>query len=355
MNRLNDLFKSLPNEIDCAFITSDINRFYFTGMKSSAGYVLAFKEKSYLLIDFRYYEKAQQLVKSCEVILLKDFKKQANDLFFKHNVKSIAIESFTLTVSQLSDYKKIFKDYNIDSSDKLSQGINDLRIIKSQDEIAKIRNAQQIAEKAFDNVLNHIKVGKTEKEIALALDFFMLENGADALSFDTIVLTGTNTSLPHGVPSQAVMKQNDFILMDYGAVYEGYHSDMTRTICIGTPTDEMCLVYDTVLKAQTTALENAKAGIMGFELDKLARDVIIKAGYGDNFGHSLGHGVGLEIHEYPNASPLSKTVLKSNMIITIEPGIYLPDKFGVRIEDFVIITDESCENITNCAKKLICV
>lgn len=322
-------------------------------MKSSAGYILAFKGKSYLLIDFRYIEKARITVKNCEVILLTDFKTQAIDLIKKHNAKIIAVESETVTISQLSKLKLFFEGYTIDSSDKLSAAITTLRSVKTKDEVIKITTAQRIAEKAFENVLNFIKVGKTEKEIALEINNYMLKNSAEDLSFETIALTGENTSLPHGVPSDTKVKKGDFVLMDFGAIYDGYHSDMTRTVCVGEPDEKMQFIYETVLNAQITALENAKAGIKGKELDKIARDIIGKAGFSVNFGHSLGHGVGMEIHEFPNAAPTSEVVFKKNMIITIEPGIYLPNEFGVRIEDFIVIKENSCENITKCVKNLI--
>ena len=324
-------------------------------MKSTAGYILAFPEKAYLLIDFRYIEKAKKTAKDCEVILLKNLKNQCEELLKKHNAKTICIESDNVTISDLQQLNKQFEGYELDITTKLSNAITQLRSIKTPEEIEKITKAQRIAEKAFENVLNFIQPGKTEKEIALELNFYMLRNGAEALSFDTIALTGKNTSLPHGVPSDASVKSGDFVLMDYGAVYDGYHSDMTRTICVGTPTDEMREVYETVLRAQTKAIEYVRAGITGKELDAIARDEIFFAGYGDNFGHGLGHGVGMEIHEYPNAAPAFDKIIEENTVITIEPGIYLPDKFGVRIEDFIVVKQNFCENITKCAKNLICI
>ena len=213
--------------------------------------------------------------------------------------------------------------------------------------------AQRIAEKGFDHMLCFIKEGKTEKEIQFELDYYMLSNGAEALSFDTIALTGKNTSMPHGVPGDTAVQAGDFVLMDFGAVVNGYHSDMTRTVCVGKPTDEMREVYDIVLKAQLAGLDAVRSGITGSELDGVARKIISDAGYGECFGHSLGHGVGMEIHESPYATPSSSELLESDMIITVEPGIYLPDKFGVRIEDFVVVREDGCFNMTNAPKVLI--
>lgn len=353
MEKFEKLFNNLSSDIDCALITSDINRRYFCGMKSSAGYIVAFREKSYLLIDFRYFEKAQATVSNCEVILLKNVKSQILELLIKHKAKVIGIESETMTISELSRIKTLFEGYNIDSSENLSKAIMELRIIKTQSEIDKIASAQAIAEKAFDNVLNFIKVGVTEKEIALQLDFYMLKNGAEDLSFETIALTGKNTSLPHGVPGENKVQSGDFVLMDYGAVYDGYHSDMTRTVCVGNPSCEMKNIYDVVLTAQEKAINAIKTGIKGKDLDSIARNYILNSGYGEYFGHGLGHGVGMEIHEYPNANLSSQTEFKENMIVTVEPGIYLPQKFGVRIEDFVVVKENKCKNLTKCAKKLI--
>ncbi len=354
MNRFQKLTELLPKEIDCALITSDVNRRYFTGFKSSAGVAAVFKDKAYLIIDFRYFEKATSTVKNCEVIELKKLMEQLKQLCEKHNAKTIAVETHTMTIHELNAYKNSLSSINFDVSDTLSNLINSLRSVKDKEEIESIKQAQKIAENAFDNVLNYIIAGKTEKEVAFALDSFMLQNGAEGLSFDTIVLFGKNSSLPHGVPSDKKLCKGEFVLMDFGAVYEGYHSDMTRTICFGEPTEKMRTIYEIVLHAQEAALSSVHSGMKGLELDKIARDSISNMGYGEQFGHSLGHGVGMEIHEFPNASPVSETILQDNMVITVEPGIYLPQEFGVRIEDFVVVKSDGCENMTKTSKKLIC-
>jgi len=351
MNRFEKL--KFPENADAVLITSDINRRYFTGMKSSDGIVLAFPEKAYLLIDFRYIEKARNTVTACEVIELNKTVEQIKELMKKHNAKSIAVESMQMSVHRLNMFKKSMPEYEFVSTDELSNEISRLRTVKTEWEIEKIQKAQQIAEKAFDEILNFIHEGVTEREISLMLDNTMYKNGAEAMSFETIALAGKNTSMPHGVPSDYTVKNGDFVLMDFGAVYDGYHSDMTRTVCVGKPTEEMEKVYNIVLEAQLEALSAVKSGITGKQLDSVARDYISDRGYGEAFGHSLGHGVGMEVHELPNASHRSEAVLKPNNVITIEPGIYLPDKFGVRIEDFVVVTENSCRNLTKCPKKLI--
>ena len=322
-------------------------------MKSSAGMLLIFKECAYLIIDFRYIEKARNTVKNCTVMEQENLTEQINSLMKKHNAKSLAVESMDMTLSRMSFLEKKFPDIEFIKSDELSNNIYDMRTIKSTEEIEKIHKAQKIAEKAFDEILGFIRPGVTEREIALKLDNCMLENGAEGLSFETIALAGANTSMRHGVPGNYKVKNGDFVLMDFGAVYDGYHSDMTRTVCVGQSSEKMGKIYDIVLKAQLEALKKVKSGITGSELDGYARDIIDESGYGDFFGHSLGHGVGMEIHEFPTASSKSETILKENMVVTVEPGIYLPGEFGVRIEDFVVVTENSHQNLTNCPKKLI--
>lgn len=353
MGRFERLFELLPDNVESVLITSDINRRYFTGMKSSAGTVLAFRNKAYLLIDFRYIEKARETVKTAEVIETKELYKEISALLRQEGVKNLAIEAMDVTVSRLNVMKKHLKCVDIIDTDVLSNSINKLRMIKDEEEMEYIRKAQEIAESAFDDILGFIKEGVTEREIALELDRLMLEKGAEGISFDTIALAGENTSMPHGVPSDKKVKKGEFVLMDFGAVYNGYHSDMTRTVCVGTPDEEMEKIYNIVLTAQEKAIAAAKAGISGKELDGIARRHICDAGYGEYFGHSLGHGVGLEIHEQPNAAPSYEKNLEKGTVITIEPGIYIAGKFGVRIEDFVILTENGCINLTKSAKNII--
>ncbi len=352
--RLERLRTALHGKADCALVTDDINRRYLTGMKSSAGTVLVFPEGAYLLIDFRYIEKAREVVKHCEVIEQKAYYAQIAELLQKHGARTIAVEARHMTLQSLSSYRKHLEGAEFLADDTLSEALYALRTVKTPDEVRKIKAAQQLAEDALETLLSQLHVGMTEREIALTLDFQMRKNGAEDLSFETIALTGAHTSMPHGVPDDREVQRGDFVLMDFGAVVDGYHSDMTRTVCVGTPTDEMRFVYETVLRAQEAALAAAKPGISGSELDGCAREIIAAAGYGDYFGHSLGHGVGMEIHEYPVAGPRSEKLLKAGHIVTVEPGIYLAGKFGVRIEDFVHINENGCENLTEFTKKLIC-
>lgn len=354
MNKLEILQSRISGIADCGIITDDVNIRYFTGMKSSAGTLLVFPDSSVFIIDFRYIEKAKKTVKNCEVVLEQGgLYKQIKDIFAARNVETAAIDSQSCTVAQLNMYSKGL-GCEVRCDDKFAKAVREIRIVKTPDEIEKMICAQRIAEKGFEHMLDFIKAGRTEKEVQLELDYYMLSHGAEALSFDTIALSGKNTSLPHGVPSDKKIENGEFVLMDYGAVVDGYHSDMTRTVCVGKPDEEMENVYNIVLKAQQEAISKLRAGMTGFEFDKIARDIIAGAGYGENFGHSLGHGVGMEIHEDPVGSPRRKDIIPENSVITIEPGIYIEDRFGIRIEDFAVVKADGCENMTLAPKKLIC-
>ena len=231
--------------------------------------------------------------------------------------------------------------------------ISDLRMVKSEEEKEKIIKAQRIAEKAFEHILSFIKPGVSEKDISLELDFFMLRNGAEALSFETIAVSGKNSSMPHGVPGEKKIEKGDFITMDFGAVVDGYHSDMTRTVAVGSVSEKQRSIYNIVLRAKNACLAGLKEGITGKEADAIARDIIAAEGYGKYFGHGTGHGVGVEIHEKPSLSPRNEKPLKRGEIVTVEPGIYLPGEFGVRIEDMAFITSDGCENLTKAPETLI--
>ena len=354
-NPIQKLMGLLPARIDCAIIQSDVNRRYFTGMLSSAGTVVCFREVSYLIIDFRYIEKARQCVTNCRVIEQHDLMFQIQELLRKHGAKTAAVESMTMTLHEFAVLQRALeKQVQLDRSDVLSRAIYDCRTVKTSEEIEKIRKAQRIAEAALAETLNYIRVGVSERDIMLYLNHAMLQRGSEGESFPTIALTGARTSMPHGVPTEeAKVQSGDFVLMDFGAMVDGYHSDMTRTVCVGQPTERMREVYGVVLRAQEETLRLAKAGVTGRDMDACARKIITDAGYGDNFGHSLGHGVGMEIHEYPNASPASQVVMAEGNVVTVEPGIYLPGEFGVRIEDFVVIHEGGCDNLTEAPKQLM--
>lgn len=354
--RLRKLVKKLKDDTTSMLILSNINRTYFSNFISSAGALLITKNQTYLLVDFRYGESAKKKAfKECKVIVYENFYEELKNILKKHNVKVLKIESKTTTISTYNNLKTNLKDMkiSINSEKELDIEIEKIRIIKSNNELKNMQMAQQIAEKAYLEILNYIKPEVEEKKLALELEYLMKKNGAEKTAFNLITITGNNTSLPHGVPSNTKIKSGDFVLFDIGAVYNGYHSDMTRTVGVNYLSDNKKNVYNIVLSAQKKALSKIKSNIVASKIDKVARDIIDKAGYGDFFGHSTGHGVGMNIHEAPTISSNSNTVLKENMVFTVEPGIYLPNEFGVRIEDMVAVTKESYHNFTNINKELI--
>lgn len=351
IEKLKKLIKE--SDFDAALIVSPENRFYFTGFNSTDGFLLASENDAVFITDSRYIEAAQNTVKKCKVVLQQRDIKQLKNVLDSFGAKTVAVEADRLTVSNLARFTKAFEEIGIIPDGSLDSGINSLRGIKESSEVDKIVAAQRIAEKGFEHICNFIEEGKTEKEIQLELDFYMLSHGAEALSFETIAVSGANGSMPHGVPTDKPVKKGELITLDFGAVYGGYHSDMTRTVALGFVNDKQREVYETVLRAQLDSIASIKAGVTGKAADEAARSVIRDAGYGDYFGHGTGHGVGVEIHEYPSVSPANEKALENGNIVTVEPGIYLPGEFGVRIEDMVLVTEDGCRNLTECPKELI--
>lgn len=346
--------KSYIDKNTAALIMSEENIAYFTSFHSSNGYLVVTSDKSFFLTDSRYVEAAQNKIKTCdEVLLLKSMKTDLVNLIEKLGVNKIKLEADRTTVTRYNEIRDMFLSIETVCDTSLDKAINDIRITKTQYEVDCIIKAQRISEKAFEHILGFIDDSRTEKDISLELDYFMLKNGAAALSFETIAVSGKNSSLPHGVPSDKKIEKGDFITMDFGAVVDFYHSDMTRTVAFGSVSDKQIDVYNTVLDAQCKALDEIKAGKLCKDIDSVARNIIKSKGYGDYFGHGLGHGVGVEIHEKPSLNPSSEEILKAGHIVTVEPGIYLPGEFGVRIEDMVYITETGCNNLTLCDKKLI--
>ena len=352
---LDKLISALPENIDGVLIDSAENRFYFTGFPSSAGLLFASKQGSVFITDSRYIEAAKNKIDCCEVMEQKKPEIQLPEIAAKLGCKTLAVEAKRITIARARKLAKNLNGIRIIDDDTADNLIDELRVKKNAEEIARIKKAQLIAERAFDYILGFIKKGVTEREIALALDYFMLKNGADALSFETIVASGVNSSMPHAVPSDKIIAAGDFITMDFGAIVEGYHSDMTRTIAIGAVSEKQGLVYGTVLAAQLASLQSLAPGITCKAADAAARDIIGNSGFGSNFGHGTGHGVGIEIHEEPTLSPAGEKTLEAGHVVTVEPGIYLPGEFGVRIEDMAVITPDGSENLTGSPKELIVV
>ncbi len=350
---INELQSFLKNKYEAIIIFSPVNRLRFTGFASSDGYLVVTKDDAVLFVDSRYSEAAEKKVTDCRVQLFKKAQEDIKNFLKERKIVKAYTERNHISVSTADYLKTAFLPCRVTPSKRLESLIGKIRAVKTAEEVTAVKEAQRIAESAFENILNFIKAGVTEKQIALELDFYMLSHGAEAVSFETIVVSGAKSSMPHGVPDDNVVKEGDFVTMDFGAVVNGYHSDMTRTVAVGKVTDEMKKVYETVLSAQKKALEKLKAGVDCCEADKAARQVIEDAGYGEYFGHATGHGVGVEIHEGPTLAPGSKGKLEPGNIVTIEPGIYIPDKFGVRIEDMALITEDGYENLTSVPKELI--
>ena len=333
-------------------IVSPENRRYLTGFESTDGYLFITSSNAAFFADSRYIEAAGAKVSGCdEIILLKSFKNQLPEYAEKNGINKVYTEAERLSVKQFSELSKAFGCEV--AAEKADEAINAMRRSKRDFEKQRIIKAQRIAEKAFDHILGFIREGVTEKEIALELDYFMLRSGADGLSFETIAVSGKNSSMPHGVPGRKKIEKGDFITMDYGAVCDGYHSDMTRTVAVSEVSSKQAEIYETVLRAQLAALDALAPGVSCRDADLAARNIIEKAGYGACFGHGTGHGVGIDIHEAPTVSFRSEQILETGDIVTVEPGIYICGEFGVRIEDMVYINDTVCENLTKSEKSLI--
>lgn len=354
-SRLKMLSELLPEYADSALIISNENRRYFTDFVSSLGYLLVTRNDAYLLVDFRYGEAAKKNAKNCKVITYKKIGDTLKQLVYENSLHDIMLEGSAFTINQTAVIEEFIKAAGASTikSDELDKIISRMRIIKTAEEADKIRQAQMITEEAFTETLKLIKEGVTERELALELEYKMRKMGADGVAFDLIVISGKKTSMPHGVPDNNKVRAGDFITFDIGAKVDGYHSDMTRTVAFGGVDSYQMRVYNTVLQAQLNALDAVKDGATCGFVDNAARSYIYQAGFEGCFGHSTGHGVGLEIHEAPYLSPKSEFVLHSGMVVTVEPGIYIPDKFGVRIEDSVVVTQDSCINLASLPKELI--
>ena len=352
MTNIERIRQALPeHNIPAMLITSDKCRLFATGFLSSAGALVVSENDAWLFVDTRYFEMAQATVKDAQVLLM-PFEKTlfdcVKDIVEKNNIKSIGFEDGKVTYA---DHQKWLEKLGIEMT-PAGKLLSDLRAIKSRDDLDKMIKAQRLSEKVFNEILPLITTEMTENDLAAEIIYRMLKHGADDKAFSPIVVSGAKSSMPHGVPGDVKIGKG-FLTLDFGALHNGWCSDTTRTLCVGEPTDEMVKVYNTVLEAQLAGIGAVRAGASCFDVDATARNVIKDAGYGDYFKHGLGHGVGLEVHENPFASPLSKDTLQAGVIMTVEPGIYLPGKFGVRIEDTVYVTNNGCENITTLPKKLL--
>lgn len=351
-------------KLDGIIITDGYNIHFLTGYKGHTGCLLVVDNQWYIFTDSRYTEQVTIEAPQCKCIDIgmNGYSKSISAVFSTLFVNcgktdiNIGFENKHISYEQYKAFENEFKK-NFEDRIKLVEigdKINLLRQVKNQDEIRKIARAEKIGDDTFTHIIEFIKPGMTEKEIATEIEYTMKQYGADGLSFDTIVASGPNSSLPHAVPTDRQITDGDFITMDFGCIFEGYCSDMTRTVFVGnSPSAKQKEIYSIVLEAQKSAISNIKPGMKCSDIDACARNIIEKAGYGQYFGHGLGHGVGLFIHEEPRFSRSCDTILEPGMVITVEPGIYLPGEFGVRIEDLVEITKDGCNNLTHSPKEFI--
>lgn len=348
--------KTIQKELDkksALLVASVPNRFYLTGFETSDGYVLITKDAAVFLIDFRYVEKAKETVKSCDVQLSVSPMAEIRALCEQHGIAHLYVENDYVSMSLQKDLAAAVKPTEIVADDRFDTLLRDMRSVKNETELSLMQQAQKLTDDTFSYIVERIEAGRTERDVMLDMEFYMRRLGSEGVSFDFIVVSGKNSSLPHGVPTDKKIERGDFVTMDFGAVVGGYHSDMTRTVAVGAVSDEQKRVYDTVLKAQLSAIDAVKSGVVCKDIDKIARDLIYAAGYEGCFGHGLGHSVGVEIHERPNFNTRCDTVLKAGTVMTVEPGIYLENRFGVRIEDMVFVTADGCINLTKSPKELL--
>ena len=343
------LDKMQEKELDGMIINNLKNVYYLTGFWGSNGTVFISRDRQILVTDARYIIAAKQEVTGFEIFAERDELATVAKIAKDMGLSRIGFED-EISVSYYHRMQGAFEGLELIPQ---TQFVEVLRMIKDETEIATIRKACSISDQAFHDALEFIKPGKTEIEIANFLDFRMRELGAAGLSFDTILASGINSSKPHAHPMHKPVELGEAITMDFGCLYEHYVSDMTRTIYLGHVSDEQAEIYNTVLKANQALIDQAKAGLGFRDFDKIPRDIIVEAGYGEYFTHGIGHGIGLDIHEEPYFSQTSTEVIKSGMVLTDEPGIYIEGKYGVRIEDDILITDTGCELLTLAPKELI--
>ncbi|WP_181350078.1 Xaa-Pro peptidase family protein [Thalassobacillus sp. CUG 92003] len=351
MGKLNKLREEMKDrDLEGLLITSDKNRQYITGFTGSSGAVLITHDRAILITDFRYTEQAADQAPDFELIehktpITEEVGSQTQQL----SLNQLGFEKDYLTYSLFEKYDKHIEATLVPTSNMVEK----LRLIKSDEELAILKDAAKIADDAFTHILDFIKPGVKEIDVSNELEFFMRKQGAVSSSFDIIVASGYRSALPHGVASTKQIQTGELVTLDFGALYQGYCSDITRTIAVGDINDELKTIYDTVLQAQLKGMDGLKAGITAKQADALTRDYINDQGYGEYFGHSTGHGIGLDVHEGPGLSFRSEQLLEPGMVVTVEPGIYVPKVGGCRIEDDTVITADGNERLNTSPKELI--
>lgn len=351
MERIRKVRKKLKDiGIDALLVTNLYNLRYLTNFTGSTGLALITADKAYFVTDFRYTEQAAEEAIDFEIVKNEGLiYKEVARLVEQDQIRKLGFEETDISYAVYKQLEELIETELV----AVSGIVEKIREVKSEEEIAIIRKAVEITEKAYDYILGFVKVGVTEIEIANELDFYMRNLGATGVSFDTIVASGFRSAMPHGVASNKKIEKGDMVTIDFGCLYNGYVSDMTRTFAVGDPGEEMKKIYEIVYRANKKVTEAAKAGVTGAELDAIARDYITEQGYGEQFGHTTGHGIGLEVHEGPSISYRNEEPLVENNIITNEPGIYIPGLGGVRIEDDLVIKEDGNENLMKSSKELI--
>ena len=352
MNHLKQIAARLPEYgLDAMLLNSEPGEYYAVGFHGE-GNVVVTAQGCFYFTDSRYIEAANHLITGAEIAMTgrsRNYRAMVQEVVDRCRIRKLGFEEGYLSVADYNLWKEGLTAELVPAQ-KL---VDALRAAKDDGEIALMTKAQEITDRAFSEILKFIQPGMTEQEIAAKLQYDMLRFGAEKMSFDPIVVSGPNGSLPHGIPSAKQVQQGEFITMDFGCKYGGYCSDMTRTVALGEPTGEMQKVYQTVLEAQLAGIAVTKAGVPGKSIDAAARKVIEDAGYGEYFGHGYGHSLGIEIHESPNANTREETLLPVGAVVSAEPGIYLPGKFGLRIEDVTALTADGCMVLTKSPKELI--
>lgn len=340
-------------EVDAAVITSPENRRYLSGFTGSAGVLLVGHDKSYLLVDPRYTEQARQEVRNVSVVEIEESWTQTlASLAANHAWSALGYEDEHLSCRQFGNLQQALDAVRFVPL----AGMDTLRAVKSEAEITLIGQAVRLVDAAFEFILGRVVPGRTEQDVALDIEVFLRRNGAESIAFPIIVASGPRSAMPHGLASGRVIGYNELVVIDCGAVCGGYCSDFTRTVATAGPVPWQKEVYGVVLEAQLAAIAAIRAGIEACAVDAAARAVIEKHGYGGCFGHGTGHGLGLAVHEAPRLGKKEAGVLEAGMVVTVEPGIYLPGRGGVRIEDVVVVREHGCEVLTQSPKNpLLCV
>lgn len=347
-------FRSVLEEknLDGLLLTSRVHRFYCVEHDLAEGTVLLTREQCLYFTDARYIEDAERNLKDATPVLTtgaRPMEQLLKEAAQQAGLQTLGYEEQALTVAEFKQFQALLQTQWVPCQKELEA----FRAAKEPWELERMQQAQRITDQAFSDLLCVIQPGITEKQLAAELIYRLFRFGGEMLSFDPIVVSGPNTSMPHGVPGDRVLQKGDFVTMDFGCKYRGYCSDMTRTVALGTATEQMREVYEVVLQAQLAGIAATRAGLCGQQIDAAARRVITEAGFGEYFGHGYGHSLGLEIHEAPYCNQKGTTPFPARAVCSSEPGIYLPGNFGVRIEDVVVFTDDGCTVLTNSPKELL--